>query len=99
MWVRLVCDHTEAGLRSVYELSETDPFPIQQQVDSKDGLVLQRNFLVPVEDLKYPTEHNPIVNSRLRETALTYRKTGLTQRVSTTNTIIRMKLTPASLII
>lgn len=47
----------------------THPFSIQQQVDFEDHAVVDRDFLISVEDLKYPAEGGAVVNPRRAEAA------------------------------
>lgn len=47
----------------------THPFSIQQQVDFEDHAVVDRDFLISVEDLKYPAEDGAVVNPRRAEAA------------------------------
>lgn len=51
---------------------DTHPLPVQQQVESEVHAVLQGHLLIPVQDLKDPTEHAAIVNPCAAETALAY---------------------------
>ncbi len=55
------------------EQRDTHPFPVQQQVHSEVHAVLQGHLLIPVQDLKDPTEHTALVNPCAAETALAYR--------------------------
>lgn len=52
------------------EQRDTHPLTVQQKVHSEAHAVLQGHLLIPVQDLKDPTEHSAIVNPCAAETTL-----------------------------